>query len=90
MNIIHYFASFLVLLSSTLPNPVVPQYESILDRIHFRPHQRAIHYSPLTEIVRLDVSNVTEVYIRVLECDQTVHALKEEMVSFHKLYYKSI
>lgn len=52
-----------------------------LERVHFQPMAREIMYSPLADITTVNYVNVSEVYTRVIECNQMVAALKNEMVS---------
>lgn len=52
-----------------------------LDKVHFQPMARDIMYGPLSNIDTVNYQNLTEVYTRVIECNQMVAALKNEMVS---------
>ena len=52
-----------------------------LERLHFQPSARDIIYTDLTSINTVNYMNVSEVYVRVIECHQMAAALKSEMVS---------
>ena len=54
--------------------------EGALEGVHFAPRAREVYYSPLAGIQALNHENVTEVYVKVLECTQLVQSLKNEMV----------
>lgn len=54
--------------------------EAALERVHFQPMARDIIYAQLTNITSMNYMNLSEVYIRVIECNQMVAALKNEMV----------
>lgn len=56
-------------------------YENTLEKNHFPPMAKNVQYHALTNINTLDRANVSEIYIRVLECGQLVAALRNEMVS---------
>lgn len=59
-----------------------------LERVHFQPMARDIIYAQLTNINTMNYMNLSEVYTRVIECNQLVAALKNEMVSgIEQQYY---
>lgn len=67
-------------LSSGLLLPAACIYDSNLERIHFQYKAREVRYPSLATISTLNYHNVTEVYVKALECHQFVGALKNEMV----------
>ncbi len=79
----YFTVSFLIALKSTLDllgcqcvDALVP-----INELQFRPRSNEIQFKPLTDISTLNYRNISELYTRVLECDQLVSTLKNVMVS---------
>lgn len=78
--------SLLAVLSTSLLPPAAALYEDALESMYFAPRARDVQYLSISDIHTINYANVTEVYIKVLECSQLVASLKHEMVSTKLLH----